>query len=68
MNVVKRPCAGCLLVKHSILLLPFAARELADVDALMIAVGKLHHDSTVTVLTGLRAPCWDALWLSPVPR
>lgn len=66
MNVVKQPRAGCLLVKHSILLLPFAAREPADVDALMIAVSKL-DDNGVTLLTGFHAPNWDALWLAPVP-
>lgn len=66
MNKIREPRAGCLLVKHSILLLPFAAREPADVDALVIAVSKL-DDSGVTLLTGFNAPNWDALWLAPVP-
>lgn len=67
MNVVKQPRAGCLLVKHSILLLPFAAREPAVVDALMIAASGL-SDSSIAVVTDFPAPCWDVLWPAPVPR
>lgn len=68
MNVVKQPRAGCLLLKHGILMVPFAARDDAEVDAVWIGLaGPLSREHDLTYVCGFRAPNWDALWLAPVP-
>ncbi len=67
MSCVRQPRAGCLLAHHGILMVPLAAREHAEVDAIWInSMGPLSHQHDLTLVRGFRAPSWDALWLAPV--
>lgn len=69
MNKIREPRAGCLLLEHGILMVPFAARVDADVDAVWIGLaGPLSREHDLTYVRGFRASNWDALWLAPVPR
>lgn len=67
MSCVRQPRAGCLLVKHGILMVPLAARDHAEIDAMWISlIGPFCPARDLTLVRGFRAPSWDALWLAPV--
>jgi hypothetical protein len=67
-SCVRQPRAGCLLAHHGILMVPLAAREHAEVDAIWIGLAGpvIMPARNLTLVRGFRAPNWDALWLAPV--